>query len=386
MPFIAESEPGLVMTRLLITVAALLIASLPAMGLAQEVASTSLQGQMRGNISPAGPTGTLPQGPFSRSDRGAPWPLYDRRKTARIYAGIGYERSRLNVSFPLAQPDFDGASHFLSMELTMKQGSYLVGIVDLELEPVASLSFFGRLAANNPDSAQMLMEFTGAVGRTTGPGSAANAVSPWNWGADPYQWWMAEGGLALGVEGPCALVLGFRNEHLDFTLKKPVGGTSITAVRILQQPDATGQIIADAFTTIYLPYIGIGGKTDYGGEVRYRWRLIGSLFAWTDLKMPVTINATSATAQEITTARYDLATNRCQFVECDFDCSVGLTNSLSSVFWASAGFFRALGKGEITSSVAASTLFNVQPGEYVSEESSVTRNFCAVGLSLELGF
>jgi hypothetical protein len=148
--------------------------------------------------------------------------------------------------------------------------------------------------------------------------------------------------------------------------------------------------MSDPLGKIYWPYIGIRGKCrkccGCETELCYRWRLIGSPIAWVNWNDPFRINCASAVNQETHQTLYTLNTNSGGFIEGDFEGMYPITRNWRGTCWFTGSWFQYTGTGQLTSTVLASTLFDVVPGSVSIPDSRLTRSFYAVGLGMEMSF
>ena len=182
-------------------------------------------------VPPAGPgfPGTPLYSPF-QAPGAQPYPQRspDEAWTVRSEGRAGHMWLTYNLSFPHQVTDFIGNPFFVGIDLSLKDSNYWMGIYILELQPIQDFILYGRLGANIPKDSTVVMDFTGAGARTPTSvplGSGANAISPWTWTAHQVFWWMVEGGVAWMFTRDFGLDLGFRAEHLEFTLLSPRNGS-----------------------------------------------------------------------------------------------------------------------------------------------------------------
>ncbi|MEW6531651.1 MAG: hypothetical protein AB1473_12490 [Thermodesulfobacteriota bacterium] len=161
--------------------------------------------------------------------RGPGAPPYEERSpdeswSLRAQGRAGYMWMLYSVNFPFQNADFIGTPAFVGADISLKDGGYWMGITGLEVQPIEDLFLYGRLGAIIPKDSIVEMSFTGAAGRTPTSvpmGSGANTVSPWEWTAEQFFWWMVEGGAAFMLTRAFALDIGFRAEHIDFHMRSP---------------------------------------------------------------------------------------------------------------------------------------------------------------------
>jgi hypothetical protein len=213
-----------------------------------------------------------------------------------------------DASFPV--PGVNPATSvrvFESMDLQLKDGNVWVGFVGIELQPISNVTLYAEFGGSAVREAIVRM---GAAGRATDPPPAldANLISPWEWTAAGFRWWMLDTGVAWSISELFALELGFHMEHIDFRLEDPrndtwrndfdppmegVPGRAITAQRLC--PSCQGSILGDPLSKVWIPYMGIRGAgrcckvvccpSGHGtrkawGDPYYRWRVRGSPILW----------------------------------------------------------------------------------------------------------
>lgn len=149
-----------------------------------------------------------------------------------------------------------------------------------------------------------------------------------------------------------------------------------------------GQLVGDPLSKIWTPYIGIRGQgrkcCGCDTYLLYKWRIIGSPVIWNKFTNPMDIHCQSPINTEIHRTLYTLQANSGGFLEGDFEGTVQVAPYLRGNVWLTGSWMEVNGTGNLTSTVIASTIFNVQPGAQDIENSKLHRSFFALGLGLEL--
>ncbi|MEW6531649.1 MAG: hypothetical protein AB1473_12480 [Thermodesulfobacteriota bacterium] len=213
------------MTRFALLLGALCMVLAPCLGSAQ------VAPPLGPGVPPAGPgyPGTPLYSPFQGP--GAQPYLQrspDEAWTVRSEGRAGHMWLTYNISFPFQIADFIGNPFFVGMDLSLKDTNYWMGIYILELQPIQDFIVYGRLGGNIPKDSTAILDYTGAGNRIINSvpiGAGAQTVSPWTWTAPQVFWWMVEGGVAWMFTRDFGLDLGFRAEHVDFSLTSPRNGT-----------------------------------------------------------------------------------------------------------------------------------------------------------------
>ena len=149
--------------------------------------------------------------------------------TARVDARGGYMWLNQIASFPfdnLRNPNDPGGTTlgqflFDGMTLTLADANVWVGFLGLDLDIGDRLLAYGQIGANIPRDARVIMNFNGELNGFGG----ANTVSPWEWTAQNFHWWMLDVGGGIRLGDAYAIVAGFRTEHIDYRMIDPRNNT-----------------------------------------------------------------------------------------------------------------------------------------------------------------
>jgi len=270
-----------------------------------------------------------------------------------VYIKAGYQWLNFDASFPVLGVDPHTSTHiFDSMDLQLKNGEFWVGFTGIRITPIPDITLYAEIGANAQRDSIIKM---GTAGRITDPpplGLDANLLSPWEWTAAGFQWWMIDAGIAWNVSELYALEFGFHEEHIDFRMQDPRNGTeriditppiepvpghAITGERLC--PTCRGPLQGDPLGKLWFPYIGIsgtgrcckvvccpsGGTTTVLGDPNYRWRVRGAPIVWSRWWSNVDLNVVSLPGEfpeaEISRTSFELKTSGGGWIEGDLKAS-----------------------------------------------------------------
>ncbi len=217
------------MKRLLLILAALFMALLPAVALPQGAPTP---------IFPASPPGGGVLSPMPGLGAGSSGPYYaDEVWTIKPYARAGYMWMEWEFSFPFSLVPgvqvIDRVTNALNveaMDLKLLDGQYWVGFTGVKIQPVRDLILYTELGGNIQRDNTWMMNATGKVFLPSNPSNPLldnppNTVSPWIWSSHNFQWWMIDSGIDYRLTSNWSLEAGFMVEHIDFKLVDPRNST-----------------------------------------------------------------------------------------------------------------------------------------------------------------
>gem|GEM_PF-736338 len=396
---------------------------MPCAGLAQLAAPLGPMGPPPPTYAvPGPPAWPLPLDPIP-GFLGAPAVFNDDPRVFRLYAKVGYQWMKFDASFPV--PGVNPATSvraFDSMDLQLKDGYVWVGFLGTEIQPVPRIVFYGEMGASALRDATIKMN---AAGRATDtpPAFDANLVSPWEWTARDFRWWVLDGGVAFRLANILVLEAGFRTEHMDFKLTDPrndterfdidppivqVPGRAITARRIC--PGCQGQIEGDPLSKVWDPYIGISGvwksckKPICAGSGTWlavsdpylKWRVRGSPWVWNRWHSNVDFHIQNAPGGfpelEVHRTVFTLDGSGGRWIEGELEAFLNITPFAKASFWAGGSWLDVTGVGHselllLSSTIISDTrLIPLQPGSADIPNSSFTQSAWSLGLSLDYTF
>jgi hypothetical protein len=347
----------------------------------------------------------------------------DDPRIFRAYTKVGYQWMNFDASFPV--PGVNPATSvrvFDSMDLQLVDGNVWVGFVGAEFQPVQGLVFFGEMGASALRDGTIKMN---AAGRATDtpPAFDANLVSPWEWTAKNFRWWVLDGGVAVRLASILVLEAGFRTEHIDFDLTDPrndtwrndidppiiqVPGRAITAHRIC--PSCDGSIQGDPMSKIWDPYLGISGmwksckKPVCNGAGAWvmvsdpyiRWRVRGSPWIWNRWYSNIDFHIESLPGafpeSDIHRTVFTLDGSNGRWIEGELEAFLNITPFTKAGFWTRGSWLDVTGTGESNLYLMSSTIISetqlipLQAGNSNIPNSSFTQSAWSLGLSLDYAF
>ncbi len=298
----------------------------------------------------------------------------------------------LLVGFPLA-----GTSH---IDLSLKNAGVWVGSVNFDVATAFPFGIFvGAGGSVQKNVRALTSEF---------PGFENIGLSvPVEWTARRLQYWEVEAGISLAMTERCSLIAGLRREKVTFDLSDPLPPTftlstpsSSTATDTLSSIDSFGNFEQNS----WIPYVGL----KLTGP-NYRWSIIGTPFAATEIKVPVSAIAHFTSGgffplfngyvqDRDVTWKYKFS-DITQFLEFAFEYDItpfGIT-ALRATPWLKGTWFHYSGGGALEASTAFTDYF-VRLGVIVppilnhagavSENSTATfaRYFVSYGITMQLFF
>ncbi|MBI4966385.1 MAG: hypothetical protein HY913_24105 [Desulfomonile tiedjei] len=344
----------------------------------------------------------------------------DDSEVLRLYSRVGYQWMTFGADFPV--PGANPATSvraFDSMDLQLRDANVWVGFLGGEFRPVPRILFYGEMGASALRDATIKMN---AVGRATdaAPAFDANLVSPWDWTATDFRWWVLDAGVAFSVARMFSVEFGFRTEHIDFRLTDPRNdtwrddttppivealGRAITANRIC--PGCQGVIEGDPLSKIWDPYVGIRGMwkgckkpicTGRGSWVTLsdpylKWRVRGSPLVWnrwySNIDFRIQNGPGGFPEQEIHRTVFSLNGSGGRWFEGDIEAFLNITPFAKAGFWAGGSWLDVQGTGHSSLSIIGSTIISdtrptpLQPGSSDIPNSSFTQSTWSLGLSLD---
>lgn len=341
-----------------------------------------------------------------------------------VYAKAGFQWMAFDASFPvLGVNPATSVRVFESMDLQLRDGNVWVGFLGLRVRPTPNLTLYAEYGRNALRDAIIKM---GAAGRATDPPPAldANLISPWEWTAAGFRWWMLDTGVAWSLSELYSLEFGFHMEHIDFQLKDPrndterfdidppivpVPGRAITAQRLC--PTCNGTIEGDPLSKVWFPYIGISGTgrcckwvccpSGQGqrlvwGDPNYRWRLRGSPIAWNRWISNVDFRVKSPPGAfpeaEITRTTHRLDANNGKWIEGEFEAFLNITPAMKASLWTRGSWLSLEGTGQMELDILASTIISearlqpLEPGDMDIQNASYTQSLWSFGAGLYYTF
>lgn len=163
-------------------------------------------------------------------------------------------------------------------------------------------------------------------------------------------------------------------------------------------------MVGDPLAKNYIPYVGfrLTGRECLGKDckgcpitrVTYKWRVIGSIFAWNNLSDPLNVNCASATLIETSRTLYTMEGNRGLFLETEGQLYFPLLPSLDAYAWALGSWLDISGRGTVAATIIPgltspaadpyTDIFGGRPGGGSTDDASFNRSYYAVGLGLRL--
>ena len=148
----------------------------------------------------------------------------------------------------------------------------------------------------------------------------------------------------------------------------------------------------DPLSKIWIPYAGIRGKGRCCDVLNYKWRVIGTPFAWNNFTDPIDFHCQSATQTEIHRSMFKLATGDGRFIQGDFEALFNVTQSLALNGWVRGSWMRFSGEGKSDLGIIGATILDgtggppFVGGELPVDNSTLTNSWYAYGLSVDLAF
>jgi len=341
-----------------------------------------------------------------------------------LYAKAGFQWMKFDANFPvLGVNPATSVKAIEAMDLQLRDGNVWVGFLGLRVRPTRDLILYAEVGGSALRDAIIEM---GLAGRVTDPPPAldANLVSPWEWTAKNFQWWMIDAGVAWSLNELYELEFGFHTEHIDFQLRdprndterfdidppiEPVPGRAITGQRLC--PTCVGGMMGDPLSKVWIPYLGISGtgrcckwvccpsgqgKRKVWSDPFYRWRLRGSPLAWNRWVSNVDFRVISAPGAfpeaEITRTTHQLNAKYGKWIEGELEAFLSITPTIRASWWGRASWLSLEGTGEMDFGIVASTIISearLQPlvaGEMSISDSSYTQSIWSTGAGLHYIF
>lgn len=347
------------------------------------------------------------------------------------YIKGGYQWLNFDANFPVLGVDPHTSPNIIdTMDFQLKDGNFWVGFTGVRVTPIEDITLYAEVGAN---AQRDCIIKTGIAGRITDlvsqavvptppglPGLNANLVSPWNWTAAGFQWWMIDAGIAWNVSALYSLEFGFHEEHIDYRMQDPrngtervpiigevpITGTAITGQRIC--PTCQGTFLGDPMSKVWFPYIGItgtgrccktvccpsGGTMTVLGDPNYRWRVRGAPIVWNRWQGNVALHLLNlpgeTTEEELWNTDFKLETSGGGWIEGEFEGFLSVTSALRASLWGMGSWLSIAGTGQRTQNVAASTIIGtgdnpdvpLVSGTFNIGNSSYTQSIWALGLGL----
>jgi len=157
-------------------------------------------------------------------------------------------------------------------------------------------------------------------------------------------------------------------------------------------------VTADPLSKVWIPYFGMRGKGRCCDVLNYKWRVIGSPFAFNRFTDPIDIHCQSAVQTEIHRSLFKLETQNGRFIQGDFEALFNVTQSLALNAWLRGSWMRFTGEGRSDFTLLGgtpaigSTVINdtggpqLTPGDVPVDHSTLTNSWYAYGLSVDLAF
>jgi hypothetical protein len=346
-----------------------------------------------------------------------------------VYIKVGYQWLNFDANFPVLGVDEHTSPNIIdTMDFQLKNGELWVGFTGIRVTPIPDITLYAEIGANAQRDCVIK---TGIEGRITEPpgtgippeGLNANLLSPWDWTAAGFQWWMIDTGIAWNVSPLYAVEFGFRTEHIDYRMVDPRNGTlrvpfltvdfpygpAITGQRLC--PTCYGTFQGDPMGKLWFPYIGIsgtgrccktvccpsGGTKSVLGDPNYRWRVRGAPIVWNRWKGNVNaqiLNLPGAPAEaEVWNTLFELQSSGGGWIEGEFEGFLSVSSDVKTSFWGMGSWLSITGTGKRTQSVAASTIIQADnpavplvSGTFDISNSSYTQSIWALGAGLHYLF
>lgn len=154
----------------------------------------------------------------------------------------------------------------------------------------------------------------------------------------------------------------------------------------------------DPLSKVWIPYFGMRGKGRCCDILNYKWRVIGTPFAWNRFTDPVDFHCQSAAQTEIHRSLFKLEAQNGRFIQGDFEALFNVTQNLALNGWLRGTWMRFTGEGrsDLTflggSAATGSTVIGntggpvLVPGDLPVDHSTLTNSWYAYGLSVDLAF